>query len=110
MDEWLGSSETSSKGGLLSQKLLEKLGLEGAGKDNAMNTRTSADDTADDDPGPSYYPSSIHSCPSLLMLRFAGAVLEPQSDTSAQPVLAQSAISRHNDESKCHPSGAWGEA
>ena len=48
LDEWLGASKTDPEGGLLSQKLLKKLGLEGAGS-NGLNTRTSADDTADDD-------------------------------------------------------------
>ena len=48
LDEWLGASKTEPEGGLLSQKLLKKLGLEGAGS-NGLNTRTSADDTADDD-------------------------------------------------------------
>ena len=51
LDEWLGSSETHPEGEMLSQKLLKKLGLEGAGKDNAIDTQTSADDTADDEPG-----------------------------------------------------------
>ncbi|CAL5220196.1 g2169 [Coccomyxa viridis] len=50
LDEWLGSSETHPEGGMLSQKLLKKLGLEGAGRDNAIDTQTSADDTADDEP------------------------------------------------------------
>ena len=48
LDEWLGASKTEPEGGLLSQKLLKKLGLEGAGN-NGLNTRTSADDTADDE-------------------------------------------------------------
>ena len=48
LDEWLGASKTEPEGGLLSQKLLKKLGLEGAGS-NGLNTRTSADDTADDE-------------------------------------------------------------
>lgn len=83
LDEWLGSSETSSEGGMLSQKLLEKLGLEGAGRDNAINTGTSADDSAADEQGHSSCPSSVVSCPELCMLRYVGAVRKSQSDTLA---------------------------
>ena len=51
LDEWLGSSRPEPEVRLLSQKLLRKLGLDGAGKSDAVDTKTSADDSADDEPG-----------------------------------------------------------
>ena len=61
LDEWLGSSRTEPEGGLLSQKLLRKLGLDGAGKSDAVDTKTSADDSADDEPGGDALLESGHS-------------------------------------------------
>ena len=72
LDEWLGSSGINTEGGMLSQKLLKKLGLEGAGKDTALNTRTSADDTADDGPGRFPYPLTWKPCPEILMVGMLG--------------------------------------
>ena len=51
LDGWLGSSRTEVEGGMLSQKLLKKRGLEGAGRAKSLDTRTSGDDSADDEPG-----------------------------------------------------------
>ena len=58
LDEWLETTHSEGESGLLNQKLLQKLGLDGASK-RAWDTRTSADDSADDDRRGRRLPSCI---------------------------------------------------